>query len=117
MIDDREMLELAAKAGDVELGDEITECGISLTMEDGRHRSLQKWNPLTDDGDALRLAVKCNIDFYQGDNDGPAAYAGYYIVKRQRFCVERHEDSGTDPYAATRRAIVRAASEIGRTMV
>lgn len=114
MSNDRELLELAAKAAGIDYrpqsGYRVTgvgETGMPL---------MEKWNPLTDDGDALRLAVKCNIDFYQGDDDGPAAYAGYYTIKRQRFCVERHEDSGTDPYAATRRAIVRAASEIGRTI-
>lgn len=46
---------------------------------------LRRWNPLTDDGDALRLAVKLNLDI-------------------------RYKDS----YAATRRAIVRAAAAIGK---
>jgi hypothetical protein len=61
------------------------------------------WNPLTDDGDALRLAVKLGL-----------------IVECGRAWISRHgpmfgEDVLPDPYAATRRAIVRAAAEIGRS--
>ena len=53
------------------------------------------WNPLTDDSDALRLAVKLNL---------------------HKSIAEAHRliDDGTDIYAATRRAITRAAAEIGR---
>jgi hypothetical protein len=105
---DRELLEKAAKAAGIEFHIDNLDACPNL-VANGR-----VWHPLNDDGDALRLAVKCNIDFYQGDDDGHAAYAGYYTIKRQRFCVERHEDSGTDPYAATRRAIVRAAAAIGK---
>ena len=57
------------------------------------------WNPLTDDGDAFRLAVKC-LPFYT-----------------LRYSREDWEKCGEDGYAATRRAIVRAAAEIGRNMV
>lgn len=109
MSNDRELLELAAKAGDVELGDERTECGISLTMEDGRHRSLPKWNPLTDDGDALRLAVKLNICVFNNEYASWAATGSLQEVRGEEL-----HNGGVDPYTATRRAIVRAASEIGR---
>lgn len=70
------------------------------------------WNPLTDDGDALRLAVKLEMQVYVGshtvvaeilsDSDEPSIW--------QKVFVEN------DPYAATRRAIVRAAAEIGKTI-
>ena len=79
---DREMLELAAKAAGVE------------------------WNPLTDDGDALRLAVKLGICYFDGDLAVCFGADGRNIT----------EPFGIDPYAATRRAIVRAAAEIGRDM-
>ena len=71
--------------------------------------------PLTDDGDALRLAVKLRIDFYEGVGDGPEAWAGYYLpaFTKQKFACEPHNG---DPYAATRRAIVRAAAEIGKEL-
>jgi hypothetical protein len=55
------------------------------------------WMPLADDGDALRLAVK--LDLFD------AATLTY-----------EPEEYRTDPYAATRRAITRAAAEIGRGM-
>ena len=73
------------------------------------------FSPLTDDGDALRLAVKLDIEIYQGDDDGPSIYAGYWGKPERRdvtrmFCIELLDP---DPYAATRRAIVRAAAAIG----
>ena len=116
---DKELLELAAKAAGLEIHsyDPISNriyTPRSLPMLEGSY--LHTWNPLTDDGDALRLAVKLRIDFYVGDDDGVATYAGYFdpaLNNRQRFAIERH---GDDPYAATRRAIVRAAAEIGRNM-
>lgn len=77
---DKELLELAAKAAFGEFGKQIVEGG---------------WNPLTDDGDALRLAVKC---------------LGVYMLK---YSSEDWEYCKQDGYAATRRAIVRAAAAIG----
>lgn len=95
---DRELLKNAAKAAGIHPHD--IEC---------------TWNPLTDDGDALRLAVKLDIEIYQGDDDGPSIYAGYWGKPERRdvtrmFCIEL---LAPDPYAATRRAIVRAAAAIG----
>jgi hypothetical protein len=87
---DRELLELAAKAAGLEV--------VTPTM-----LTYGQWNPLTDDGDALRLAVKLNL-FNTRSN-------GYEWPDAELFA--RHED---DPYAATRRAIVRAAAEIGKAM-
>jgi hypothetical protein len=59
------------------------------------------WNPLNNDGDALRLAVKLRIN-----------------VTPEYLFTGPWEDGGKlrDPYAATRRAIVRAAAEIGKAM-
>jgi hypothetical protein len=94
---DRELLELAAKAaGYVLMGHTQDERKFCVG---GR-----EWNPLTDDADALRLAVKLGL-----------------IVECGRAWISRHgpmfgEDVLPDPYAATRRAIVRAAAEIGKEM-
>ena len=67
------------------------------------------WNPLTDDGDALRLAVKLNFlvdsSAIQGATDAGDGTTFYQC--------ELHNG---DPYAATRRAIVRAAAEIGKSL-
>lgn len=113
---DRKLLEDAAKAAglNVDIDENWTKGELPyfhLVDERGR-----LWNPLTDDGDALRLAVKLGLDFYEGDDDGRAAYVGYYPrtgnTRPQRFMLERH-DAHPDPCAATRRAIVRAAAAIG----
>lgn len=67
------------------------------------------WAPLADDGDALRLAVKLKICIGPNfDGDLAAAFGsdGRNIT----------EPMGDDPEAAARRAIVRAAAEIGKDM-
>ena len=105
---DRELLELAAKAAGIEQGANRADCGISTTLADGRHGHLPRWNPLADDGDALRLAVELGININFGNHDEGAVIA-FDFTGRFKDC----EESG-DPLAATRRAIVRAAAEIGR---
>ena len=104
---DREYLQLAAKAAGYEYNglwfDERT--GL-LVWEPPTNYESRHWNPLTDDGDALRLAVKLRIHVRHFPHDVEAQVErGYW-----------REDDGSDPYAATRRAIVRAAAEIGRSM-
>ena len=87
---DKELLELAAKAAGYSCRIRTTKIGIEKFYINGH-----VWNPLDDDGDALRLAVKLDID----------------VAKVQIKFWDKHS---TDPYAATRRAIVRAAAEIGK---
>lgn len=67
------------------------------------------WNPLTDDGDALRLAVKLKLLVVVAKWSSSATDGGFNMELTQTF----HEDF-EDPYAATRRTIVRAAAEIGK---
>lgn len=97
---DRELLELAAKAAGMD-GCEYRKSGPN--NRDGMlfTNTLSVWNPLYDDGDALRLAVKLKLNITP-----ECIYEGPWV------------DGGTlrDPYAATRRDIVRAAAEIGRGM-
>ena len=115
---DRQLMELAAKAAGIEYGTDRTDCGLSLTSLDGRHRSLPKWNPLTDDGDALRLAVTLGLDIMRTDQD-VEAIAGlppFAPMDRDAAAPFGIEPLGDDPYAATRRAIVRAAAAIGEKM-
>ena len=102
---DRELLELAAKAAGIELY--VDERGYWLIEENGEH---WYWNPLTDDGDALRLAVKLGISFK-------------VFLQLNQVWADHHmlgnwieEKLGEDPCAATRRAIVRAAAEIGKNL-
>ena len=112
MSTDRELLELAAKAAGMNVSWDHYDpdyCagaeGMFLNGERSPDNS-KYWNPLTDDGDALRLAVKLrmNINIY---SQGAEADCDTL----ESTCKE-----GGDPYAATRRAIVRAAAEIGRSM-
>jgi hypothetical protein len=93
-------LELAAKAAGIEC--KKTPIGFYLSDED------RNWNPLTDDGDALRLAVKLGVQvtiILDGDD-------GDHSPKTMvDWATEEHLN---DPYAATRRAITRAAAQIGK---
>ena len=118
---DRELLELAAKAAGIEHGADRLDCGLSITLPDGRHYSLPRWNPLVDDGDALRLAVQCGLEVsFVDDEPGREgldirACVGF-PASTERPCRIKYvfEDHRGDIFAATRRAIVRAAAEIGR---
>ena len=72
-----------------------------------------EWNPLVDDGDALRLAVKLMLHI--GVNPGNKVFC-LPTYSDKPTVHESCERNGTqDPYAATRRAIVRAAAEIGKS--
>jgi hypothetical protein len=107
---DRELLELAAKAA----GLPHQWCDAWNTMAKPRPDSgfffNKIWNPLTNDGDAFRLAVKLRLEPRFLDLDHPAG------PPRVTFhnVAGLVELAGNDLMAATRRAIVRAAAEIGR---
>ncbi len=107
-MEDRELLWFAAKAVGFEVLDWY---GERYSTTDGE--TLFLWNPLFDDGDALRLAVKLDMNVFQ------AAKSAYALPSDDDGTYEmevRHCDAGGDKCAATRRAIVRAAAEIGRSM-
>lgn len=111
---DREMLELAGKAAGLKIriyAGMVVEVGTDVVCVDQRGF---KWNPLTDDGDALRLAVKLGLVVCVLKEIG---MTGIYLpaehVGGKYDVVESHEN---DPCAATRRAIVLAAAEIGKSM-
>lgn len=112
---DHELLELAAKAAKYTLTDGSRE------YRDFRCYGGVEWNPLADDGDALRLAVKLGISItpYPIYN----SEARHSVTAKQRRLsdtvrganpTEVLELYGDDPAAAWRRAIVRCAAEIGR---
>ena len=102
---DLELLEMAAKAAGVK---------YIATAEDGARllADMTRWNPLTDDGDALRLMVKLNIHVnYRENINGAWVVADHEGID---FCPESLD--GPHAQEATRRAITRAAAEIGRNM-
>ena len=67
------------------------------------------WKPMRDDGDALRLAVELGIKIVQY----PKISEAHIPFGARAFFEEPHDG---DPYAATRRAIVRAAAAIGESL-
>jgi hypothetical protein len=108
---DRELLELAAKAAGIALH-LPTENGAWLENEVG-----VRWNPLTDDGDALRLAVKLRLRLNREINCDCDIVEVFGPEADDMSCHCTTESVENDnPYPATRRAIVRAAAEIGRSM-
>ena len=108
---DKELLELAAKAAGIEVDEDGSPFVRIVSEEFGN--CCEDWNPLTDDGDALRLAVKLGIDFRFHRHEG-AIVTNYPIGQgmSESIVVLR----GNDPYAATRRCITRAAAEIGKSL-
>ncbi|HDR9048808.1 TPA: hypothetical protein QDA94_003041 [Burkholderia vietnamiensis] len=104
---DRELLELAAKAANQErsfAGDLWSSARGCL------------WDPLGNDGDALRLAVALRIDLHFEEQP---SWCGEIVeaFSPMREDGSRHcemRELKPDPNAATRRAIVRAAAEIGK---
>ena len=105
----QELLKNAAKAAGVELQDDHY-------WRDG---FWTRWNPITDDGDALRLF--CALPWMcietsdlavtvreRGNPDEPSRV---YLMWTE--WLDKHNG---DPLAATRRAIVRAAAEIGKNL-
>jgi hypothetical protein len=101
---DKELLELSAKAAGYNIWWKTGAC------KGGEYESAfigeVPWNPLTDDGDALRLAVGLGIRFEKTDT-----FAVAWGAEKQFT-----EPLINDHYAATRRAITRAAAEIGKEM-
>ena len=113
MSTDRELLEFAAKAAGIAVD---WRKGVDCLCYSGSPYN-EAWNPLEDDGDALRLAVSLGISItpypiYRSD-------ARHAVVAKQRRSgdtlrelnpTETLEPYGDNPCAATRRAIVRAAA-------
>lgn len=107
---DKELLEYAAKAAGITyhsyINDPIMGTGINIGDVD-----VPLWNPLINDGDALRLAVDLELEICR-----PSFKCGFVFVWLDHKGDFLEEKEGKDKYAATRRAIVRAAAEIGKAM-
>ena len=108
---DRELLELAAKAaGYTKLKKDIFGFHRVIGEHEDGLLCMVEWNPLTDDGDALRLAVKLGLDVRTGLYTNTIVVDSFEIEDAIEIVYE------DDPYAATRRAIVIAAAEIGKNL-
>lgn len=117
-MEDRELLEMAAKACNMDLphwvdqnnDEDSAHYGEPCLCGDlaGKPYEVDSWNPLTDDGDALRLAVKLGFTISTEEE------AVIMCDRLPTIIVVKHH--GEDCYSAVRHAIVRAAAEIGRSM-
>lgn len=101
---DRELLELAAKAAGYDLRPVKFASGAfyHYRIDDSGYA----WTPLSSDGDAFRLAVKLGLHITNSAQDAWATHLSVTAI----------EPIVGDALAATRRAIVRAAAEIGKSL-
>ena len=108
---DRELLELAAKAAGIDVRWYQGDC---LRVAEKCNGFAGKWNPLIDDGDALRLMVRLRLEPRFLDNSHSNGAEPSRVTLHNVAGIVEQIDG--DSLAATRRAIVRAAAEIGRSM-
>ena len=115
---DRELLERAARAAGrgkiMAYLDDGAICTATLCWP----HSGERWDPLNDDGDALRLAVKLRFVVHVWDDGCTTSVAKTMPDGEDPDATSAawHSDSlplgSIDPAAATRRAIVRAAASL-----
>jgi len=105
-MDDCELLELAAKAAGLRV---VDTSGQGLRISSDGCCTGYPWNPLTDDGDALRLAVKLTLEL-------DVCRSGIAVRSPRGIKTLVSAEDEPDAYIATRRAIVRAAAELGKVL-
>ncbi len=104
---DRELLELAAKAAGIHWDSQ-------LEVWYSNEHVPPNWHPLTDDGDALRLLSKLPFrELYVSEIGATVSWRRDEAGNGLK-CDEYADEHGGDLCAAMRRAIVRAAAEIGK---
>lgn len=100
---DQDLLALAAKAAGIK-GKSSFYTGFEEECPNadpyGPEHPRRPWNPLTDNGDAFKLMVSLKL-CVQPSKDWAEVTDGVLVV---------HENRISEPFAATRRAIVRAAA-------
>lgn len=111
---DKELLEAAARAagyGPVWYLEDGGTAYVGTPYRLGGPVDYRTFSPLTDDGDALRLAVKLNIDVMHATGNGTdyGQSVTFALGDDYEALTERHAGP-EDKLRATRRAIVRAAA-------
>lgn len=115
---DRELIELAAKAAGIQIS------WLGLQDFDNPRRIVEgfvcgQWNPIKDDADAFRLAVKLRLElsysyepgvFFAGEPEG------FFKDRDAKVAYAEVGDDSGDQYALMRLAITRAAPKIGKAM-
>jgi hypothetical protein len=110
---DRELLEAAAKVAGLVLVPYTWNKGTGWDHEGFTvaGKGPNEWNPLESDEEAFRLAVMLRLDIFMaapGSPDATVEVIAIHGKDEAPFAIEALD--GGDPYAATRRAIVRAAA-------
>lgn len=105
---DRDLLNWAANAAGIELN------GAAMATMYMGAEGWVFWNPLEDDGDALRLAAKLHLCLLWPERNGRAYSVGAGLAGAERIPTFVPLDG--DDGGATRRAITLAAAEIGKAM-
>lgn len=105
---DKRLLEKAAKAAGMNLGEifVFTSAEKWVGWRD-QHNTMRGWNPLANDDEALRLAVKLQIDIEWECMQDEASMCAYRRSKEGSYFTALEAPSDY------RRAIVRAAASIG----
>jgi hypothetical protein len=122
----RELLELAAKAAGIHIIGPIEKWIVQPNKEhEGGYliRNNQggdsAWNPLKDDGDALRLAARLTLNIsFDRQTAAPAVSCSFNGLPGVPYQHNEDRDvQGADEILIRlRRAIVRVAAEVGKTM-
>lgn len=114
---DKEMLELAAKAAGYKIVPGERPDLLIHVGEDGVGR---RWMPLIDDGDAFRLAISLLMNIEPDAMMPKTGVRSIEIVFQSAKSPDGydalHEPHADDRQNSSRRAIVRAAAEIGKAM-
>lgn len=105
---ERELLELAAKAVGLNFGPTFFGRWGLRVASDHDQGEQYDWNPLSDSGDALSLAVALGLrlDIHP---------CGTWAMKKD-ICFLTAKESASGPEAVTRLAIVRAAALVGHKL-
>lgn len=111
-MNDRTLLELAVKAARIDAQWDCPERGMMMLTPDGI--DTMAWNPLTDDGDALRLAAALHMTIENQSTKGRIVASWLRDGRRKDISVPvRVGEKSSEPI---RRAIVLAAAQIGMEM-
>lgn len=120
-MDDRTLLELAAKAAGLDVEwhcpkDEVDEHVDYLALTDGMRRkgdrspdNSQYWNPLTDDGDAFRLQTKLRFTVKVADHECEVFDE---VSVECLASIPMFNPTNDEALTVTRRAITMAAAAI-----
>ena len=117
--EDKSLLELAARAAGLK---NFRYCpeegGMHACIEyDDEDDCTVVWMPHIYDADTLQLMVQLGFGIYRGHDAIRGEFCEVFYrprtYAREKSCIEYHKDH-QDKFTATRRAIVRAAAEIGK---